>query len=84
MLNHELLISKGFELNEYPEGKFYELVIDNPKTELLNILEYGYDEEANQIIFQMWENFTNIIVMIDGEVWDLSTEELIKVLNNLW
>jgi len=82
MLNHELLISKGFKLNEYLEGKYYELTIQNPNYQPLDILGVGYDPEfmPEQLILQTKEDFTNIIVMVEGEIWDLSAEELKEVL----
>ena len=81
MLNHELLINKGFKLNEYPEGKFYELTIQNPTQELSDVLEYDYDPEMQgQVIIQIKEDFLNTVVAIDGEVLDMSVEELEKAL----
>lgn len=85
MLNHELLISKGFKLNEYPEEKYYELVIEDPSEELLDIIKFQFDPELipDQVIFQTKEDFLNTVVAIDGEVWDMSVEELEEILNKM-
>ena len=82
MQNHELLINKGFKLNEYPEAKYYELTIQNPTYQLLDIMGIGYDPEEmpEQAIFQTKEDFSNSIVMIEGEVWDLEEGELEEIL----
>jgi len=85
MLNHESLIEEGFELNEYPEGKFYEITIEDPTSEILDALEYRYDPEMppEYVILQTREDFSNTVVSIDGEVWDMTIDDLEKLLDIL-
>lgn len=81
MLNNELMINKGFSLNEYPEGKFYERTIENPDDELLKVLSYQH--EAEKVILQTKEDFTNIVVMIDLDLWNLSNDQFCEILKAL-
>jgi hypothetical protein len=87
MLSHELLINKGFELNQYTEGNFYELTEVN-EVRVANILDsckLEYDPEwiDEKVILQLKEDFTNILICIDCNTWDLSEQELEKILEVL-
>jgi len=86
MLNHKLLISYGFSLNEYREGKFYELTVQEPTTTLLCALGYAYDPEMvpEQVIIQIGDDFSGVRVMIDVNCWDFPTEGFEEVLKALW
>jgi len=85
MLNHELLISKGFKLNDYSGLKLYELVVDNPKGDFLDLLEFDYDLETmpESVVIQFKEDFSDMIVAVDVDVWDFALEDLEKLLQVL-
>lgn len=87
MFSHESLIEKGFSLNEYPEGKFYENTITDENTilKIYEAINMEYDPEMidDQIILQVYEDFSNVIISVGGDVWDLDNEEFEKVLNVL-
>ena len=79
MLTHELLINKGFKLNKYPEGKYYEFT--TKEDELMSkILKDDYDETTSELIIQLKEDFTNKIMCVDCNVWNLSDIELEDIL----
>lgn len=84
MLTHELLLNKGFSLNTYPQGKYYEFQTteDSIIEKILITAKYGYDPSFldETVILQMKEDFTRKIICIDGNVWDLTDEELDKIL----
>ena len=80
-----LLISKGFSLNEYSEGKFWELTIkddEDQKRKICNIFGAEIDDYINSyqcdvetIVLQCKENFTNCIFCCDCDAWDIDTTE---------
>jgi len=86
MLNHKLLISYGFVLNEYREGKFYELIVQEPTATLLSALGYGYDPEMipEKVIFQIGDDFSGVRIAVDGNVWDVLIDGFEEVLKALW
>jgi len=79
MLNHELLISKGFNLNKYPEGKYYEFSTKDDGV-ISKILKDDYNEMTDEVIIQMEENFSNKIMCVDGNVWELNDIEFEEIL----
>lgn len=82
MLNHKLLISKGFELNNYPEGEYYELVTTD-KDIISKILGIDYMGDEEKLIIQMKKNYNKKIICIDCNIWDLSDKEFQNILELL-
>jgi len=85
MLSYENLISKGFCLNEYKgEGKFYELVETNEQKieNILKVAGIDYDPECmdNKVILQLKEDFSNKLICVGCDVWDLSDYDFEKIL----
>lgn len=84
MLNYELLIQKGFKLNQYPEGKYYEFITTN-ESEIEKILiesKVGYDASMmdEKVILQLAEDFSNKLICVEGNVWDLTDCEFENIL----
>jgi hypothetical protein len=82
MLNKEILIQKGFELNEYPEGRFFELCTTE-ENKMVNILGDDYRGDENTVILQLKEDFTNKLLCVDCNVWNLTDAEFEQILNNI-
>lgn len=88
MLNHEQLINKGFKLNEYEgQGKFYEFeTTDESKiATILTAANVDFDPSHidEKVILQMTEDFTNKLICVENNVWDLSDcefEEILKIM----
>ncbi len=88
MLKHDVLINKGFSLNEYDgHGKYYELVETNESTikKILDVVGIGYDPEDvdEKVILQCREDFSNKLICVSGNVWELSNNEFDKILEVL-
>lgn len=82
MSAHELLINKGFKLNKYPEGKYYEFT--TKEDELMSkILKDDYDGMTSVVIIQLKEDFTNKIMCVDCNVWNLSDIEFENILKEI-
>ena len=82
MLTHELLISKGFKLTEYPQGKYYEFV-SNKDEVITKILKDDYNEMVEEVVIQMKEDFTNKLICIHTNVWDLDDTEFENILKEM-
>jgi len=85
VLKHNILINKGFNLNEYDgHGKYYELVETNESTikKILDVVGIGYDIEDvdKKIILQCKEDFSNKLICVDGNVWELSDDEFNRII----
>ena len=85
----EYLLSKGLSITQCPDGLWYILEI-RPKNDeemccYMDILEIDeYNEYFEFALLQCDTNFENCSLMIDYEIWDLSFEEFIKIINRLW
>jgi hypothetical protein len=82
MLSKELLLKKGFELNTYPQGKYYEFVTTNNKV-IENILGDDYMGDEESVILQLKEDFSNKLLCEDANVWDLTDEQFMEILEKL-
>jgi len=86
-LTHGILINKGFSLNEYPEGKYYELVEkEESKVEnILKVAQVDYDQSNidEEVILQMKEDFSNKLICVSGNVWDLNDFEFQQIIEVL-
>lgn len=68
----ELLVSKGFSLNEYPEGKFWEFIIENNeelKEKICKIFRASVDfvaqgTDIDTLIFAMCRRFYEMPVLL--------------------
>jgi hypothetical protein len=82
MLSKELLLSKGFELNTYPQGKYFEFVTTD--TEVMEkILGEDYMGDEESVILQLKEDFSNKILCEDTNIWDLTDEQFMDILEKL-
>lgn len=87
----KLLRSKGFTLNSYPEGKFWELVVEDSeeqKEHICNIFKadidlYVHGADIETLILQCVEDFTRCIFYYDCNSWDVDTEEWIKCVEQI-
>lgn len=87
----ELLVSKGFSLNTYPEGKFWEFVVENDeelKDKLCKI--FGADIELyitrtdiDTLILQCAEDFTRCLFYYDCNPFDMETEEFMRCIEQI-
>ena len=86
MLKHDILINKGFSLNDYKEqGRFYELVETNEATviKILDAAGIEYDPEGvdEKVILQCKEDFSNGLIYADGNLWELNNDEFDKIVD---
>ena len=87
----KLLRSKGFTLNSYPEGNFWELVVEDSeeqKEHICNIFKadidlYVHGADIETLILQCAEDFTRCIFYYDCNSWDVDTEEWIKCVEQI-
>ena len=87
----ELLLSKGFSLNEYIEGEFWELVVKKDEKLKEKICKvFGADIELfvdgtdiDTLILQCKEDFTKCLFYYDCNPFDMETEEFMKCVNKL-
>ncbi len=86
-----LLIKKGFSLNSYPEGKFWELEIKNDeelknkicKVFGANIEIFVNGTDIDTLILQCTENFTKCIFYYDCNPFDMETKEFMKCIYDI-
>lgn len=88
----KLLIEKGFILNEYPEGKFWEYVVtddENRKEHICKIFranielyDYGMTD-IDTLILQCAEDFTKCIFYYDCNCFDMETEVFMKCIEEI-
>ena len=77
----EKLLIKGFKLNTYSEGKYYEYITND-----INIIEKLVDElfgDEEILVLQCDENFKNCKMCIDCNIWDLEQYEFMKLVEKL-
>lgn len=87
----KLLRSKGFILNSYPEGKFWELVVEDSEKQKEHICSvfkadidlYVHGADIETLILQCAEDFTRCIFYYDCNSWDVYTEEWIKCVEQI-
>lgn len=87
----QLLTAKGFSLNEYPEGKFWELVIkdDEKLKEKIcrvfgaNIELFVNGTDIDTLILQCAEDFTKCLFYYDCNPFDMSTEEFMECVSEI-
>ena len=82
----ELLETKGFSINEYPEGKFWEFVVEDDEELKYKICKiFGADIELfitrtdiDTLILQCAEDFTKCLFYYDCNPFDMETEDFMK------
>lgn len=88
----ELLKEKGFVLNEYSEGKFWELVVTDNECKKEHICKvFGADIELfdsnitdiDTLILQCAENFTKCLFYYDCNPFDMETKTFMKCVTNI-
>lgn len=82
MLSKELLLKKGFKLNTYPEGKYFEFVTKNDEV-MEKILGKDYIGDEESVILQLKEDFSNKLLCENANVWDLTYEQFMEILGKL-
>lgn len=85
-----LLRSKGFCLNTYPEGKFWELTVEdeNLKVKISKIFNAEIEVSVNgsdveTLILQCAEDFTKCIFYYDCNPFDITTEEFMRCVEKI-
>lgn len=87
----ELLVSKGFELNEYPEGKYWEFVVEDDeclKEQICKIFQadielFVHGTDIDTLILQCTENFTKCLFYYDCNPFDMETEDFMKCIEKI-
>lgn len=89
----KLLSKKGFQLNGYPDGKFWELEIEDDesrKTEIckafgadIELFDYSGIPDIECLILQCDEEFQKCIFYYDCNVWEMSTEDFMESVTKL-
>lgn len=87
-----LLKEKGFILNTYPEGKFWELVItkdENKKELICKVFEADIElfdsntTDIDTLILQCAEDFTKCLFYYDCNPFDMETKTFMKCVENM-
>lgn len=87
-----LLKEKGFILNTYPEGKFWELVItkdENKKEHICKVFEADIElfdsntTDIDTLILQCAEDFTKCLFYYDCNPFDMETKTFMKCVENM-
>lgn len=87
----KLLQSKGFSLNAYSEGKFWELAVEedeNLKMKICKIFNAEIEvfvngSDINTLILQCAEDFTKCIFYYDCNPFDMETEDFMKCVERI-
>ena len=84
----EYLLSKGLSITQCPDGLWYVLEItprsDEEMCGYMNTLKIDESNEYFEFaILQCDTNFENCSLMVDYEIWNLSFEEFIKLIDRL-
>ena len=87
----ELLELKGFSLNEYPEGKFWEFVVEDEeelKERICKIFNadielYVNGTDIDTLILQCAEDFSKCLFYYDCNPFNMETEDFMKCIENL-
>lgn len=77
----EKLLIKGFKLNTYSEGKYYEYITNDTNVMKKLADELFGDEEI--LILQCDYNFENCKMCIDTYIWDLEQNEFMILVEKL-
>ena len=86
-----LLNSKGFKLNEYPEGKFWEYEVKDDELQKENICEIfqasidisSDGTDINTLILQCAEDFSHCLFYYDCNSFDMETDEFMRCIEKM-
>ena len=86
-----LLQSKGFSLNEYPEGKFWELTVEDDeelKEKICKIFKADIElfvngTDIDTLILQCAEDFSKCLFYYDGNPYYMETDEFMKCVEKI-
>lgn len=78
----ELLLSKGFKLNQYPQGKFYEYETCDENI-MQNILGNDYFGDEENLIIQISEDLSKKKICANCNVWELGDKELEAIVSSI-
>ena len=87
-----LMKEKGFILNTYPEGKFWELVItkdENKKEHICKVFKADIElfdsntTDIDTLILQCAEDFTKSLFYYDCNPFDMETKTFMKCVENM-
>lgn len=86
-----LLIEKGFSLNSFPEGNFWELIIkdnENLKEKICKVFDANIElfvngTDIHTLILQCAEDFTKCLFYYDCNPFDVETEEFMKCVSKI-
>lgn len=87
----ELLQNKGFSLNTYPKGKYWELVVEENerlKEKICKIFNAKIEVTVNgsdieTLILQCAEDFTKCIFYYDCNPFDVETDDFMKCMEKI-
>lgn len=87
----ELLRNKGFSLNTYPEGKFWELTVEEDESLKVKICKIFNAEieitvngsDVETLILQCAEDFTKCIFYYDCNPFDMETDDFMKCVEKI-
>lgn len=87
----KLLQSKGFSLNTYPEGKFWELTVEEDewlKVKICKIFNAEIEVTVNgsdveTLILQCAEDFTKCIFYYGCNSFDMDTDDFMKCVEKM-
>ncbi len=87
----KLLESKGFSLNKYPEGEFWEFVVKDEeelKEKICKIFNadielYLNGTDIDTLILQCAEDFSKCLFYYDCNLFNMETEDFMKCVENL-
>lgn len=88
----KLLKEKGFVLNTYPEGKFWEIVVTGDEIKKEHICKaFGADIELfgpgsidiETLILQCAEDYTECIFYYDCNLYNMETSEFMRCVENI-
>lgn len=86
-LGAEDLEARGFELNSYPEGQFYELNITDfdRATEVADLagVKFDHREGVHHVILQCGEDLTPCYLFCDNEYWEFSQDAFLELVRKL-
>lgn len=87
----KLLELKGFSLNKYPEGDFWEFIVEDDeklKEKLCKIFSADIElfigeTDINILILQCAEDFTRCIFYYDCNTWNMETEDFMRCVTRI-
>lgn len=88
---NNLLKSKGFTLNQYPDTSLWELVVENDeaiKRHICKIFNAVIDDfidatDIHTLILQCTEDYTQCVFYYDCNIWDMETSEFMKCVEKI-